>query len=650
MTSSQYPFISVIVVARAEVSTHEACIATVLSDTDYPNYELLVVDDETDADRTAWLGSQMAQHHHIRLLQVEAGTGRGARMNRGLATAEGQLLVFLDDDTIVASGWLTRLTNHLADSTVGLVGPGANWSHSEAMLEIAYGDAEAFTQFARQQAVDHDGEQAPVRVVPLFCAAARRDVVERIGFFDERYQGGLFQAEDYALRLKAAGYALVWARDVFVHRAGTTQSGAQDVSAISMCASDQRRFEAKWGVRWQPDRPTPDTRPIPVACTRPGAAFQTVTGDHLVLSGWAMAPAGVRVVDAIVDGARRERLAYGLLPGRTDLATAYPNYPDDLSCGFEGALAVAGMAEGQHQLVIRVSALDNREVDLVVPFAIDTAIATSGRILAFVDRPVLGQRTVVTEGHLPVRGWAFSSDGIEHVEALIDGNPLGVLTHGMLRPDIPAVYPELPDVEHTGFLGIVPLPGLEPGRHQAVIRITSRKGNRVEILREFEVAAANQQAGQAPTINPHYPEWLLKHHPTDADVARARLEAATIVDPPTFSLLLAIADAAPGLVAATVDAVRAQSYDQWELWLSGGPPDGATSSDTIECFAHADPRIKVAPRTDGGGLGAFVNAVVSQAAGTFMAVVDPGDLLSPPCPVRDRSRPGRRARNRPPLC
>ena len=42
MTSSEYPFISVIVVAEADVSTHEACIATVLSDTDYPNYELLV--------------------------------------------------------------------------------------------------------------------------------------------------------------------------------------------------------------------------------------------------------------------------------------------------------------------------------------------------------------------------------------------------------------------------------------------------------------------------------------------------------------------------------------------------------------------------------------------------------------------------------
>ena len=57
LTSSEYPLVSVIVVAEAVVSTHQACVDTVLSDTDYPNYELLVLDDETDAERTAWLGS-----------------------------------------------------------------------------------------------------------------------------------------------------------------------------------------------------------------------------------------------------------------------------------------------------------------------------------------------------------------------------------------------------------------------------------------------------------------------------------------------------------------------------------------------------------------------------------------------------------------
>ncbi|HLL49023.1 MAG TPA: glycosyltransferase, partial [Thermomicrobiales bacterium] len=345
-------------VAEAIVSTHQACIATLVSDTDYPSYELLVLDDGCDVERTAWLGSLVDHPHHVRVLPVDAGSGRGARINRGLEAAEGQIVVFLDDDTIVAPDWLTRLTVHLADSNVGLVGPGTNRSSTEAMIDIAYDDEEGFSEFAQQQALGHDGECTPVRVVPLFCAAARREVVERIGPLDDRFQGGIFQAEDYALRLKAADYSLVWARDVFVHRAGTTSLIESDPDAISLLTEDQRRFEAKWGIRWEPDRPTPDTRPISVVCTRPGVAFQIVTGDHLVLSGWAMAPAGIRAVDAIVDGIRRERLTYGVPPGRTDLAAAYPTYPDHLSCGFEGALGIAGLAEGRHQVVIRVSALD----------------------------------------------------------------------------------------------------------------------------------------------------------------------------------------------------------------------------------------------------------------------------------------------------
>ena len=397
-----------------------------------------------------------------------------------------------------------------------------------------------------------------------------------------------------------------------------------------MLAADQRRFEAKWGVRWEPDRPAPDIRPIPVVCTRPGAAFQIVTGDQLVLSGWAMAPAGVRAVDAIVDGARGERLTYGVPPGRTDLAAAYPAYPDHLSCGFEGALTVAGMAEGRHQVVIRVSALDNRQVDLAVPFVVDPAAATSGRILAFVDRPVPGQRTIVTEGHLPVRGWALSSDGIEQVEALIDGNPRGVLTHGMLRPDIPEVYPEFPDVEHSGFLGVVPLPDLEPGVHRAVIRVTSHSGNQVEIVREFEVAPA--QSARRPGANRQSALCgVVAETPTDSNgyltcsprgVGDGRSAHHSACSSP-------IDEEQPRLVQATVESIRAQAYDRWELWLAPDTLDGAGSSDFIEHLVRSDPRIKVAPPASGEGFAAFANAVVAQASSDFIAVVDAGDLLSP---------------------
>src|SRR3954468_13403702 len=96
MTSSEHPFGSVIVVTKAAVSTHQACIAAVLSNTGDPNFELLVLDEGTDAARTAWRGSVVDQHHHVRVfhVQVDAKCCHGIRMNRGIAVAEGQIVVF----------------------------------------------------------------------------------------------------------------------------------------------------------------------------------------------------------------------------------------------------------------------------------------------------------------------------------------------------------------------------------------------------------------------------------------------------------------------------------------------------------------------------------------------------------------------------
>ena len=287
------------------------------------------------------------------------------------------------------------------------------------------------------------------------------------------------------------------------------------------------------------------------------------------------------------------------------------------------------MAEGRHQVVIRVSTLDNRTVDLGVPFEIDRAAATSGRILAFVDRPVPGQRTIVTEGHLPVRGWALSSDGIAHVAALIDGNPQGVLTYGMLRPDIPAVYPEFPDVEHSGFIGVVPLPGLEPGAHRAIIRVTSHKGERVEITREFEVARRiSKRARPLPStrsIRNGCGNTSRQKRISPKPATRRRRLSIHRPSACSFWSTTHPRDWSRRRLTRSVP----RRYDHWELWLSAGSRGDAEQSDIIERFARSDPRIKVAPPTNGGGLAAFANAVVPHAAGAYVAVVDPGDLLSP---------------------
>ena len=58
---------------------------------------------------------------------------------------------------------------------------------------------------ARAQGERHEGERYPIRMPMMFCVAFRRDTYERLGPLDERYEVGMFEDEDYALRAKAGG-------------------------------------------------------------------------------------------------------------------------------------------------------------------------------------------------------------------------------------------------------------------------------------------------------------------------------------------------------------------------------------------------------------------------------------------------------------
>jgi hypothetical protein len=167
------------------------------------------------------------------------------------------LLVLLNNDTIVAPGWLSALARHLADPRVGAVGPVTNRIGNEAELpaeEAAYTTYGEFVATAQQRLEDHAGKTFSIPMLALFCTAMRREVVDRIGPLDEGFGLGMFEDDDYAVRLRRSGYRLVCADDVLVHHFGEATIGdlAADGTYGELFAKNQRRFEQKWNVEWKP--------------------------------------------------------------------------------------------------------------------------------------------------------------------------------------------------------------------------------------------------------------------------------------------------------------------------------------------------------------------------------------------------------------
>ena len=254
-----WPRASVIILTHDNLAFSRLCLSSVLENTEYPNYELIVVDNASTDGTVEELHDIAGMVPHVKVILNDANRGFGPGNNQGLTAATGDILVLLNNDTIVPRGWLTRLGRHLEDPDLGIVGPATNRSCNEAQLDIPYQTFGEFQAVARAQTLHHDGELYPIRMPMMFCAAFRRNTYKRLGPLDERFEVGLFEDEDYALRAKAEGFQVVWTPEVYVHHAYHASIGKLLPTGDykRLVKLNQGRFEEKWGICWERHRPLP---------------------------------------------------------------------------------------------------------------------------------------------------------------------------------------------------------------------------------------------------------------------------------------------------------------------------------------------------------------------------------------------------------
>jgi GT2 family glycosyltransferase len=248
--------VSIVILTHDNLTFTKLCLESIVANTDYNNLEIVIVDNASQDGTPDYLREFATRATNVRIVLNAENLGFAAGNNQGLGLASGEILVLLNNDTIVAPGWLTSLVAHLNDSSVGAVGPVTNRIGNEAQIATSYRTYGEFLEFADRHVAQHQGETFEIPMLVMFCLAMRRDVFERIGHLDERFAGAMFEDDDYAMRLREAGYRLLCAEDAFVHHFGEASIGkwAMTTEYGERFHANRVRWEEKWRRKWIPHR------------------------------------------------------------------------------------------------------------------------------------------------------------------------------------------------------------------------------------------------------------------------------------------------------------------------------------------------------------------------------------------------------------
>jgi GT2 family glycosyltransferase len=192
---------------------------------------------------------------HCTWVHLSENTGFSRGNNFGVEKATGEILVLLNNDIVVTTGWLEKFYAHLQNSELGLVGPAVNFSGNETQVPIGYQDIREVDAFAKFFTQRYSQPPFDVRVVPFHCVAMRRDTWDRVGPLDSRFGLGMFEDDDYSLRVQRIGLRTVCADDIFIHHWGRRSFSKLLRSEHDQLFTENRhKFEDKWQIQWKRHR------------------------------------------------------------------------------------------------------------------------------------------------------------------------------------------------------------------------------------------------------------------------------------------------------------------------------------------------------------------------------------------------------------
>ena len=216
---------------------------------------LTLVDDGSDTETAEFLQDFAKRVAFAKVICRDTAGGYTVAANTGIASGAHDFIALLNSDTIVPARWMQKIIGRFALAPdIGIVGPLSNAATWQSVPERSVPDGGwAINEVPRGMGVDdvdavvEEAAKAVPQLVRLpllngFCYTIRREVVERIGAFDEvGFPRGFGEEDDFSLRATNAGFGIALAHDTYVFHAKSKSYGSSRREALTAAGQDELR-------------------------------------------------------------------------------------------------------------------------------------------------------------------------------------------------------------------------------------------------------------------------------------------------------------------------------------------------------------------------------------------------------------------------
>nr|WP_241737472.1 glycosyltransferase [Neptunicella marina] len=233
---SDKPKVSLIIPTKNAKDLVQKCIESILQKTSYQNFEILLVDNNSDEKESLDYFSELSQNDKIRVLKYPHEFNYSAINNFAVKYANGSIIGLVNNDIeVIDHNWLRYMVGHVCRKDVGCVGakllyPNKLIQHAGVVMGYGGGAGHAHKFFP----CDHDGYLARLvatnnfSAVTAACLLIKKSDFLEVGGLNERELKVAFNDVDLCLRVALSNKRNVYCAEAILFHHESVSRGHED--------------------------------------------------------------------------------------------------------------------------------------------------------------------------------------------------------------------------------------------------------------------------------------------------------------------------------------------------------------------------------------------------------------------------------------